>query len=73
MTKEEFLKLTTIFAMDDEDFDRVNSAYMELESMDKQDFCKLYMEDSPRLFGMLVGVINRYRREARKTSIASTL
>lgn len=66
MTKEEFLKLTTIFEMSDEDFDRVNSAYMELDGMDKLEFCKLYMEDSPRLFGMLVGVINRYRHEAIK-------
>lgn len=66
MTKEEFLKLTTIFEMSDEDFDRVNSAYMELESMDKLEFCKLYIEDSPRLFGMLAGVISKYRREARK-------
>lgn len=66
MTKEEFLKLTTIFEMSDEDFDRVNSAYMELESMDKLEFCKLYIEDSPRLFGMLVGIINRYRCEAQK-------
>lgn len=66
MTKEEFLKLTTIFEMSDEDFDRVNSAYMELEGMDKLEFCKLYMEDSPRLFGMLAGVINRYRNEAQK-------
>lgn len=60
------MNLTTIFAMDDEDFDRVNSAYMELESMDKLEFCKLYIEDSPRLFGMLAGVINRYRYEAHK-------
>lgn len=66
MTKEEFLKLTTIFEMSDEDFDRVNSAYMELDGMDKLEFCKLYIEDSPRLFGMLAGVISRYRREARK-------
>lgn len=66
MTKEEFQKLTTIFEMSDEDFDRVNSAYMELESMDKLEFCKLYIEDSPRLFGMLAGVINRYRHEAQK-------
>lgn len=66
MTKEEFQKLTTIFEMSDEDFDRVNSAYMELEGMDKLEFCKLYIEDSPRLFGMLAGVIRRYRREARK-------
>lgn len=66
MTKEEFLELTTIFEMSDEDFDRVNSAYMELDGMDKQEFCKLYIEDSPRLFGMLTGVISRYRREARK-------
>lgn len=66
MTKEEFQKLTTIFEMSDEDFDRVNSAYMELESMDKLEFCKLYIEDSPRLFGMLAGVINRYRRVARR-------
>lgn len=66
MTKEEFLNLTTIFAMDDEDFDRVNSAYMELDGMDKQEFCKLYTEDMPRLFGMLAGVISRYRCEARK-------
>lgn len=66
MTKEEFLKLTTIFEMSDEDFDRVNSAYMELESMGKLEFCKLYIEDSPRLFGMLAGVINRYRYEAQK-------
>lgn len=74
MTKEEFLKLTTIFEMSDEDFDRVNSAYMELEGMDKLEFCKLYIEDSPRLFGMLAGVISRYRYVARKkTSIASIL
>lgn len=66
MTKEEFLKLTTIFEMSDEDFDRVNSAYMELDGMDKLEFCKLYIEDSPRLFGMLAGVISRYRCEARK-------
>lgn len=66
MTKEEFLKLTTIFEMSDEDFDRVNSAYMELDGMDKLEFCKLYIEDSPRLFGMLAGVISRYRREAIK-------
>lgn len=68
MTKEEFLKLTTIFEMSDEDFDRVNSAYMELEGMDKLEFCKLYIEDSPRLFGMLAGVINRYRCEAIKNT-----
>lgn len=66
MTKEEFSKFTTIFEMSDEDFDRVNSAYMELEGMDKQEFCKLYIEDSPRLFGMLAGVISRYRCVARK-------
>lgn len=66
MTKEEFQKLTTIFEMSDEDFDRVNSAYMELESMDKLEFCKLYIEDMPRLLGMLAGVISRYRYEARK-------
>lgn len=66
MTKEEFLKLTTIFEMSDEDFDRVNSAYMELESMDKQEFCKLYAEDMPRLLGMMAGVIISIRRVARK-------
>lgn len=66
MTKEEFLKLTTIFEMSDADFDRVNSAYMELEGMDKLEFCKLYIEDSPRLFGMLAGVISRYRCVAQR-------
>lgn len=66
MTKEEFLKLTTIFEMSDEDFDRVNSAYMELEGMDKLEFCKLYIEDSPRLFGMLAGVISNIRRVAKR-------
>lgn len=66
MTKEEFLKLTTIFEMSDEDFERVNGAYMELESMDKQEFCKLYTEDMPRLLGMLAGVISRYRCEAKR-------
>lgn len=66
MTKEEFQKLTTIFEMSDEDFDRVNSAYMELENMGKQDFCLLYTENMPRLLGMLAGVISKYRREARK-------
>lgn len=60
------MKFTTIFEMSDEDFDRVNSAYMELEGMDKLEFCKLYIEDSPRLFGMLAGVISRYRCVARK-------
>lgn len=49
MTKEEFLNLTTIFEMSDEDFEKVNSAYMELENMGKQDFCKLYTEDMPRV------------------------
>lgn len=66
MTKEEFQKLTTIFEMSDEDFEKVNDAYMELESMDKQEFCKLYTEDMPRLLGMLAGVISRYRHEAIK-------
>lgn len=66
MTKEEFLKLTTIFEMRDEDFEKVNSAYMELEGMDKLEFCKLYIEDSPRLFGMLARVISTIRRVARK-------
>ena len=66
MTKEEFQNLTTIFEMSDEDFEKVNSAYMELENMGKQDFCKLYTEDMPRLLGMLAGVISKYRREARK-------
>lgn len=66
MTKEEFQKLTTIFEMSDEDFEEVNSAYMELENMGKRYFCKLYTEDMPRLLGMLAGVISKYRREARK-------
>lgn len=66
MTKEEFLNLTTIFAMDDEDFDRVNSAYMELDGMDKQEFCKLYTEDMPRLFGMMARVISDIRRVAKR-------
>lgn len=66
MTKEEFQKLTTIFEMSDEDFEKVNSAYMELENMGKQYFCKLYTDNLPRLLGMLAGVISKYRREARK-------
>lgn len=66
MTKEEFLKLTTIFEMSDEDFEKVNSAYMELDGMDKLEFCKLYIEDSPRLFGMLARVISTFRRVARR-------
>lgn len=66
MTKEEFLNLTTIFEMSDEDFEKVNCAYMELENMGKLEFCKLYIEDTPSLLGMLAGVISKYRREARK-------
>lgn len=66
MTKEEFLNLTTIFAMDDEDFDRVNGAYMELPNMDKQEFCKLYTENLPRLLGMMAGVISNIRRVAQR-------
>lgn len=66
MTKEEFQNLTGIFEMSDEDFEKVNSAYMELENMGKQDFCKLYTEDMPRLLGMLAGVISKYRRVAQK-------
>lgn len=66
MTKEEFQKLTTIFEMSDEDFEKVNSAYMELPNMDKQEFCKLYAEDMPRLLGMMARVIISIRRVARK-------
>lgn len=66
MTKEEFLKLTTIFEMSDEDFEKVNSAYMELPNMTKQEFCKLYTEDMPRLFGMMARVISNIRRVAKR-------
>ena len=66
MTKEEFLKLTGIRQMSDEDFEKVNSAYMELPNMDKQEFCKLYTEDMPRLLGMMARVIISIRRVARK-------
>nr|DAO86263.1 MAG TPA: hypothetical protein [Caudoviricetes sp.] len=66
MTKEEFQKLTTIFEMSDEDFEKVNSAYMELPNMDKQEFCKLYTEDMPRLLGMMARVISNIRRVAKR-------
>ena len=66
MTKEEFQNLTTIFEMSDEDFEKVNSAYMELENMDKQDFCKLYTENMPRLLGMMARVISNIRCVAQK-------
>lgn len=66
MTKEEFLKLTGIREMSDEDFEKVNSAYMELPNMDKQEFCKLYADDMPRLLGMMARVIISIRRVARK-------
>lgn len=66
MTKEEFLNLTTIFEMSDEDFEKVNSAYMELPNIGKQEFCKLYTEDMPRLLGMMARVIISIRRVARK-------
>lgn len=66
MTKEEFQNLTTIFEMSDEDFEKVNSAYMELPNMDKQEFCKLYTENMPRLLGMMAGVISNIRRVAQR-------
>lgn len=63
MTKEEFQKLTTIFEMSDEDFDRVNSAYMELESMDKQTFCELYANNQPELLSTMANVLEREKTE----------
>lgn len=66
MTKEEFQNLTTIFEMSDEDFEKVNSAYMELPNTTKQEFCKLYTEDLPRLLGIMARVISTNRRVAQK-------
>lgn len=72
MTKEEFLKLTTIFEMSDEDFEKVNSAYMELPNMTKQEFCKLYTEDMPRLLGMIARESATFDAWPKETSTAST-
>lgn len=49
MTKEEFLKLTGIREMSDPDYDKVNFAYTQLENMDKQTFCELYVNNQPEL------------------------
>ncbi len=66
MTKEEFQNLTTIFEMSDEDFEKVNSAYKELPNTTKQEFCKLYIEDMPRLLGIMARVISTNRRVAKR-------
>lgn len=49
MTKEEFLKLTGIREMSTPDYYKVEHAYNQLESMDKQTFCELYVNNQPEL------------------------
>lgn len=63
MTKEEFLKLTGIREMSDPDYDKVNFAYTQLENMDKQTFCELYVNNQPELLSTMANVLEREKTE----------
>lgn len=63
MTKEEFLKLTGIREMSDPDYDKVNFAYVQLENMDKQTFCELYVNNLPELLSTMANVLEREKTE----------
>lgn len=64
MLKEEFLKLTGAPSFPDEAFDKVNNAYMELQNMDKQEFCKLYKSQPYEIMDRLVDGICSLRQQA---------
>lgn len=65
MLKEEFLKLTGACTFPDEEFAKVNNAYMELEDMDKEEFCKLLMSTPQELMDKLVDKIRSFRQQAQ--------
>lgn len=65
MLKEEFLKLTGAPRFPDEAFDKVNNAYMELQEMDKQEFCKLYKSQPYEIMDRLVDKIWSLRQQAQ--------
>lgn len=65
MTKEEFQNLTDIHDMSDENFEKVNRAHIELDALDKKEFCRLYTEDLPTLIGLLVDTIRRHQRKCQ--------
>lgn len=66
MTKEEFQNLTGIHDMSDENFEKVNRAYMQLDALDKKEFCRLYTEDLPTLMGMLADTIRKNQRKCQE-------
>ena len=54
-----------IHDMSDENFEQVNRAYMELDNLDEQAFCRFYTEDLPTLMGMLADAIRRNQRKCQ--------
>ena len=65
MLKEEFLKLTGACTCPDEEFAKVNNAYMELEDMDKEEFCKLLMSRPQELMDKLVDKVRSFRQQTQ--------
>lgn len=65
MLKEEFLKLTGACTFPDEEFAKVNNAYMELEDMDKEEFCKLLMSRPQELMDKLVDKVRSFRQQTQ--------
>lgn len=46
MTKQEFIdRVPSMSTIDQEQFDRINAIYMELDWMDKNDFCMYFRND----------------------------
>lgn len=66
MTKEEFLKLTGIRQMSDPDYDKVNFVYTQLENMDKQTFCELYVNNQPELLNEMAHAIAEENMESNR-------
>lgn len=66
MTKEEFLKLTGIREMSTPDYDKVNFAYTQLENMDKQTFCELYVNNQPELLNEMAHAIAEENMESNR-------
>ena len=59
MLKKEFLELThkTDNEVSDEDYQKIESLYNELDDMSEQEFCKLYTDDIHNLLSVAAKVI----------------
>lgn len=65
MLKKEFLELThkTDEEVSDIDYSRIDALYNELNDMDKQEFCRLLIDDLPNLLSVAAKTIRDLKEE----------